>query len=332
MSQGQGIPGAAAVGQTGCPGWQQPPQSKIESIASWGFNSVRFAISWANLEPVPPTRDPTGQVVHHWNMPYINAVDQVVDELRRDGVAVILEMMQAKWSPAFNNVQTRYRVKCQGTGMPVWLYPNPQATTMDQARLAFYQNRGVVQDQYAAAWTFVAGRYSQDTSVVGFDVFNEPYGVKGVAPQDLDLNAMYQRVCSAIRSVNSHALLIFEDTGDRGDGVFGLASPPPFPNVVYSFHLYAANWIPDGLTRAQDYYRRAAAWNVPLWIGEFDVFYYASPGVAGPNWQRDLGEMLAYCRARDIGWSIFTDAPGWFLDPRTGFPKAGLLAALQSDF
>jgi hypothetical protein len=332
MSQGEGAPGAEGAAQSGCQGWQQPPQSKVDDIGSWGFNSVRFAISWANLEPVAPTIGPNGQLVHHWNMPYVTAVDQVVDQLHQNGVAAILEMAQANWSPAFSNVQTRYRMKCQGSGMPVWLYPNPQAFTVDQARIAFYQDSGNIQDQYAAAWTFVAQRYSQNPTVVGFDVFNEPYGAKGLTPPELNLNGMYQRVCSAIRAVNSRALLIFEDTGDRGNGLFGLTSPPPFSGEVYSFHLYTSDWIPDGLARVQDYYQRAAAWNVPLWIGEFDVFHYASPGVADPNWQRDLQEMLAYCQARDIGWSIFTLSPGWFLDPRTGYPKAGLLAALQSDF
>jgi len=51
-------------------GWSISPRQVFDQIASFGFNTVRVAVTWANLEPTAPTGG-----VHHWNESYLRAVD-----------------------------------------------------------------------------------------------------------------------------------------------------------------------------------------------------------------------------------------------------------------
>src|SRR4029078_13747054 len=79
-----------------------------------GFNSVRLGISWANLEPEPPSSD--GK--HTWHADYLKAVDDAAEGFTSRGIDVILDMRANNLSPAFNNPKPD---RCQGSGPPVWL-------------------------------------------------------------------------------------------------------------------------------------------------------------------------------------------------------------------
>ena len=331
MARGVGSPGDAGLALTGCRGWDVPPPSLLRDVATWGFNSVRLAISWANLEPNPPTAGPTGPE-HHYDQAYLSAIDGVVETLGAEGVAVIVEMAQAQWSPAFTNVPTFHGPKCAGVGMPRWLYPNPGSITQTQARLDFFADRDGVQQGYLDAWTQIAGRYADDPTVVAFDLFNEPYTQGGFVPSRMHLGAFYGRIGVTIRAVNPRALMIFQDSNYSPDGTYALSAAPAFPGAVYELHLYVGSWATQGLPRLEAYWRRASAWNVPLYVGEYDAFGYSSPFAFAPTWRSDLSSMFAYCDARSIGWNLFTASPGWFLEPGGSEPKPNLLPALQEDF
>src|SRR5436305_586730 len=57
-----------------CLHWQAPPDSTYTNLQSWGFNAVLLYISWANVEPTPPTYRTTGYV-HHYDQAYLTAAD-----------------------------------------------------------------------------------------------------------------------------------------------------------------------------------------------------------------------------------------------------------------
>lgn len=317
------------VGRDGCASWRPPPPSEYRNIRAWGFNVARVSISWANLEPSPP---PGGLASrrHAYNVAYVRALDRVVHGFTRRGVAVVLQMAQSHWSPAFR-VQGPHHLKC-GVGMPGWLHPGDSSgnVTMDSARRAFFANRAGVQRAYADAWRFVAGRYARDHLVVGADMMNEPFALGALPVSRLHLGSLYQRVGAAIRSADPHLLLIFQDGQYLGPGSLALHGPPPFPNVVYSFHLYRSNWGPDGRGVTSVFLRRARSWGVPLWISEFDAFGYASPRGGPPDWAGQLRRMMAFCRRNDIGWSVFAYARRWVFMPGTARPRPGLIPILRS--
>jgi hypothetical protein len=336
MEVGAGQPQSAVPVPPGCLvagglGWLAPNRAEYDDIAAWGFNSVRVPISWANLEPTPPVMEPDGNLHHSYNQDYLSALDEIVHQFALRGVAVILDMHQQQWSPAFTNIPTRRGgVQCQGAGMPAWLYPNAATEPIAQAKLEFFSNDRDVQAGLVQAWENVAARYAGNSTVVGADMLNEPFTGGAFPPADLQLGAFYARVGAAIRSANPQLLLIFEEGFDIRAGAFALDSPPPFANEVYSFHLYQPNWDPDGLRLIGAFSERALTWGVPLWIGEFDAFGRASNGHEDPNWQSDTRQMLAYCSTGGIGWAVWNYRG--MLAPATGTLKPDLLPVLQQGF
>jgi endoglycosylceramidase len=329
MGKGDGLTGADAIAQTGCPGWQAPPASAFRNITDWGFNSVRISLSWANLQPDQPVM--AGGVVTDplWNTTYLAALDRLVHGFTSRGIAVILHMSQSHWSPAFADVATKKgTVKCAGVGMPDWLYQG--ITDEIAARRSFFADEGNQQELYADAWKLIAGRYASDPLVVAADMMNEPYTKHQLTLSELNLDQLYQTLGSAIRSVNPTILLAFQDSQYSGQGTsFALGAPPSFPGVVYSFHYYVSGWSSEGQAQLQTYIDRAKAWNVPLWIGEFDAFGYASPRPTDPNWQADLTQMMRVCKQNGVSWTEFAYADRFLLQPGTSEPKPNLLATLK---
>jgi hypothetical protein len=242
---------------------------------------------------------------------------------------VILHMSQSHWSPAFADVATKKgTTKCAGVGMPDWLYQG--ITDEIAARRSFFADEGNQQELYADAWKLIAGRYASDHLVVAADMMNEPYTKHLLTLSELNLDQLYQTLGSAIRSVNPNILLAFQDSQYSGPGgTFALTAPPSFPGVVYSFHYYVDNWSPDGQAQLQTYIDRAKAWNIPLWIGEFDAFGYASPRPSDANWQPDLTQMMRVCKQNGVGWTEFAYADRFLLQPGTSEPKPDLLATLK---
>jgi endoglycosylceramidase len=329
MGTGRGLPGADGQHRTGCPGWITPASSDLDRIKGMGFDSVRLGISWANLEPAPPVMR-RGVIHHTYNARYLRDLDTVVRGLTARGIVVVLQMAQANWSPAFRNVRDMFgNTMCQGVGMPAWLYPDPGATSQSRAALDFFRNIDGVQDGYAAAWQALAARWSRNRGVVAADMFNEPFRPHGAPGIGALLDDMYDKVGRAIRAVDPHLLLVFQDTRWSTVRRPALPRPPDLPDVVYSFHLYDPTWNPDGQARTEAMAARARTWNVPLWIGEFDAFGYASPGPFDPTWRRDVRAMAAFCDRHGIGINLFGYLPNWVLNAAGTAPKPGLLEAFR---
>jgi Cellulase (glycosyl hydrolase family 5) len=317
-------------GRNGCPGWEPPTPAEYANVRHWGFNVVRLSFSWANLEPTAPRGND-----HTYNLAYVRAIQREVTGFTSRGVAVVLEMAQSNWSPAFA-VRGANHLKC-GVGMPLWLYGASPGSlggssggpTIGEAKRAFFANRGNVQAGYAAAWRFLVRRFAHNHLVVGADMMNEPFALGAFPTSRLHLARLYARVGRAIRGADPHLLLIFQDSRFLGPRSLVLRGPPSLPNVVYTFHLYRSSWG-EARPMVRTYLRRARAWGVPLWISEFDAFHYASPHSAGPAWRSNLRAMLAFCRRGGIGWSEFSYADRWMLQPGTQLAKPGLIPALRA--
>ncbi len=317
---------------SGCTGWTPPNQKTYDNIRDWGFNFVRLAVSWANLEPFPSIR--LGRVgFQRWNERYLQAIDDAVREITSRGLGVMLEMSHYQWSPAFE----RYPgAPCPGRGMPAWLYEGTRMDTVPEAMIAFFQNKNHVQDRLAAAWRMLARRYAGNPQVIAADMLNEPYlGLHRMDREDMNLGRVYTKLGRAIREEDPDILLSFQDSQDVKDPeLLALKEPPPFDNVVYQLHLYGRNWKSEGIGRMRRHERRARAWGVPLFMGEFNAFAYGTQKrEPSPNWKRDTRTMLAHCKEAGTSWAFFAYSGGNSLViPRTHTPKPGLLPVLQSGF
>lgn len=313
--------------------WQAASPGDIANMKQMGFNTDRIGISWANIEPTAPTVNPDGSLTHHWNAQYLAAIDSQVQYLKQNGMMAILDMHQAEWSPYFTSGKL-----CQGSGEPTWLYTTVPNTSggVDQAKCEFFSNiaeRNVPekpQDGMAAAWKMLAARYAGNATVIGADMFNEPLFSCSTA----NLAAFYEKEGSAIRSTNSHIILMYEDNAydsymRRG---FVLERKPNLTNALYSWHLYSPDWA-TGQAPMAAHLARAVNWDVPLWIGESDAMGGTRSNSMTTSQQQDLNSQMTYFKNNDISWTIWAYDTGCcsVVVKGTTQPKQPLISILKQD-
>lgn len=203
------------------------------SLAANGFDVVRLGVIYAALEPRPGV----------FSAGYLASIKRTVATLAGAGVYTLLDFHQDQLSVGFG-----------GEGFPAWSVETGglpvRASTFPSGYLSngalavafdnFWADRpgpgGVgLQQRYAQAWRYVAARFAGDPSVLGYDLFNEPWPANAT---DTQLGAFYSRVISAIRAVDPTHLIFYEpyllfDFGQQ-------TTLPPFSDrkLGLSFHDY----------------------------------------------------------------------------------------------
>jgi aryl-phospho-beta-D-glucosidase BglC (GH1 family) len=314
-----------------------PSAVDVRAVQQAGFNSVRLSISWAATEPRPPTRGPSGTWVHHWDRAYVKLVDQAVSRLGAAGIAVIFDMHQVGMSSTLGGNP------CDTVGLPGWLFagqPSRQDAVCD-----FFSNTAAPAasirpyEALSAVWKYYAERYADNSTVVGADLYNEPY-VVDACPDMLvrQLPGFYLAVGSSVRRTNARIALIMEDVAYQGYQKAGLQlrELPALPNVIYSWHFYPNSWA-EGRAELEAHVAHARALGVPLWLGEFGAFgatSNAQPQPTNSDWQVDLAAMMVYCRDNDIGWSLWElrGRGSSLIDSQTDMIKQPLAMELAAGF
>jgi hypothetical protein len=322
--------------------------NEFDSIASWGFNFVRLPVSWENLEPTAPTLSSDGTWTHRWNAAYLSEVDYFVNQFGQRHIAVILDFHQLDLSPAFQQAPGGvHGTFCEGWGEPTWLYPGitspTTGTDLGTAICNFFNDRSMVGptvpppiEGLEAAEHMLAFRYANNPTVVGIDLFNEPWFPRSCGTEstvDALLMSFDATISKAISTANPHLLIVFEDppkTLMPQRALPLLTAPPPIPNAVYEAHIYTSGWDTAQLL-LQAYLNNAKMWGVPLYVGEFNAFYAGDNGVnavVDPNWQTDTQTMLTFFKSNGINWSFWSYTSLGTKAP-TPEPKMEILAVLR---
>ncbi len=327
-------------------GWTIPAGA-FTDVASWGFNSVRVPITWENMEPTAPTLAPNGSWIHHWNTAYINELDSVTSQFGNAHIAVIYDFAQVDLSAAFQQAPEKVQGgECEGWGNPIWLYPGitspSTGTEIAAAMCNFFKDQSMVGTKaptpiegMMAAEQTLASRYASNPTVIGIDMFNEPWFDSACGSTTSEgnlLTGFFTRMGEAIQAANPHMLVAFEEPPP---GLMSkspiMTSPPSVPNAIYSFHIYTSDW-----STAQPYVKaylgNANAWRVPSWMGEFNAFEARSTGpnsTLDPNWQADTQALLTYCNANSIGWAFFSYY-SLGTNVQVPVPKSQIVAVLRS--
>lgn len=328
-------------------GWSISSTS-YANVPSWGFNFVRIPISWENLEPTAPTLAANGTWIHHWNAPYLKELDTVAMQFGQTHVGVIYDFAEVDVSAAFQQAPEKTQGgECEGWGNPTWLYPNITSPStgpeLAAAMCNFFSDRSEVGNNapqpieaMEAAEQMLAARYATNSSVIGIDMYNEPWSDSTCgSPTAIGnlLTSYYTKMGRAISQVNPHLLLVFEEPppGLMASSPI-MSSPPTISNGMYSFHIYTADWT-TAQPYVQAYLRNAKSWGVPVWMGEFDAFEAGCTGTnckLDQNWQADTQSLLAFCNSNGINWAYFSYySLGTSL--QTPVPHATILAVLRSE-
>ena len=203
------------------------------SLAADGFDVVRLGVLYSAVEPEPGV----------FSAAYVASIKRTVAVLAGQGVYSLLDFHQDQLATAFG-----------GEGFPAWSvetdglaetpYAFPSGYASSAALAAAFDNLwtdqpgpgGVgPQERYAAAWRYVAARFAGDPSVLGYDLFNEPWPASGT---DAELGAFYAKVIAAIRTVDRRHLVFYEPFVLFN---FGQQTTLPHfsdPDLGMSFHDY----------------------------------------------------------------------------------------------
>ena len=247
-----------------------------------GFNFIRLALSWSQLEPTPG----------RYSRTYLDRIAQVVGWAREQGIDVLLDMHQdaySRFTPESAPVDAPQLVgparegSNHADGAPPWAVladgvpaeaPGGVAefdTYVEAAFTSFWLNRVPavargqapgpgLQDHYIGAMAALAERFRGDSTVVGYEIMNEP--LPGLIPpgafSTTELYPFYARVISALtgtgsayRDLGTHvrrqsffcermALRNLEDAPDQ------VAVPSSaYPNLVYAPHTYTHVFTAD---------------------------------------------------------------------------------------
>jgi endoglucanase len=212
-------------------------------------------------------------------------LDRVVAWCHEAGLWVILDMHCAPGGQTGDNIDDSW-------GYP-YLFESPAS-----------------QDRTVALWRKIARRYASETTVLGYDLLNEPIAhYFDIAKLNPLLEPLYKRIVSAIRTVDT-AHVVFLG-GAQWDSNFSIFGPPFDGKSVYTFHKY---WTDTTQAIIQEYADFRSAQNVPIWLGE-----------SGENTNAWIDSFRRLLERNGIGWCFwpfkrmdagrcvvtFSMPPGW---------------------
>ncbi|MBN1414985.1 MAG: cellulase family glycosylhydrolase [Bacteroidales bacterium] len=202
----------------------------IDSIAAWGFNSIRLAMHY-NL--LVDAADPDTFLTAGFDI-----IDSLVAWCRENQLYLILDLHAAPGG--------------QGHDAPISDY--------DASKPSLWESTDN-QDLTVILWKEIARRYAQEPVIGGYDLLNEPNWELGASHQIL--RAFYGRLTDAIREVDTNHIVFIEGNWFATD--FNGLTPPWDDNMVYSFHRYWSDYTTSSIQYLLNIRNN---YTVPLWMGE----------------------------------------------------------------
>lgn len=295
------------------------PEFSEADFARWeelGFNVVRLPINWSAIEPEP------GQ----YSEAFLTQLEQILDWALAHHVYVLLDMHQDGYSKEIGE-----------DGAPRWAispYPTDDQLTGGPANDArrtsgpviaaginFFadmpaQDGRPLTEAFIEAAVVVAKRVARHEAVLGYEAFNEP--VVFIAST---LDAFHLRFAEAIHEVDRDAPIFFEPRAIRNQTDRDTPTTTPWQGGagVYAPHIYTAwfsipdqggwasedpNVLTESMLLAED---EAAAWQTPLFIGEFGC----DQAIArGPRWLEAELDLQDRVLASSTAW-VWAETNSW---------------------
>ncbi|HEY8241404.1 MAG TPA: cellulase family glycosylhydrolase, partial [Kiritimatiellia bacterium] len=173
-------------------------------IRTFGFNVVRVPFEYALIEDAkkPGSLDREG----------IRWLDRAVNMARNAKMYVILDMHGAPGRQSLDHTTGRAGQN------HLWSDESCQARTVN-------------------LWKSLAARYRDSSTVLGYDLINEPFGDTKTEKHQPALVALMDRVYKGIRSVDTNHIVIFPGT-HAGIEFYGKPSDREWENVAFTEHYY----------------------------------------------------------------------------------------------
>lgn len=238
-------------------------KADIDSLASWGYNSVRPALHY-NLFTLPIEEEPVpGEQT--WLERGFEMVDSLLSWCEANEIYMILDLHAAPGGQGFNAAISDY---------------DPSKPSLWESQ----DNR----DKTVALWQKLAERYKNEVWVGGFDLINETNWYEDdMGPNNFLLRQLMGEITDSIRAVGSNHIVFIEGNSWAND--FNGMTPPWDDNLVYSPHKY---WSYNNQESIQWVLDIRDEYNVPLWFGE-----------QGENSNVWFTDAVTLFENNNIGWS-----------------------------
>ncbi len=243
----------------------------IDSLAAWGFNSIRLPMHY-NLYTLPIEKETvSGQ--NTWLEEGFKMTDDVLKWCAANKIYLILDLHATPGG--------------QGKDANISDYDDSKPSLWESI---------ANQDKMVALWKKLALRYKDNHWIGAYDIINEPnWNFTGTNQNGCDeksnapLRALQVRVTKTIREVDTNHLIFIEGNcwGNNYNGMFPLWDD----NMALSFHKY---WNDNDVASIQNMLNFRAQYNVPIWLGE-----------SGENSNVWFKEAIALMESNTIGWAFW---------------------------
>ena len=243
----------------------------IDSLAAWGFNSIRLPMHY-NIYTLPIEKEPVeGQQT--WLEKGFVLTDSLLAWCAANKIYLMLDLHAAPGG--------------QGNDVAI----------SDASAVRLWQSEANKQ-KMIALWRKLAERYVNEEWIGGYDLINEPnYGFVDSTdrnglnePENAPLRQLMVDITKAIREVDNNHLIIIEGNGwgNNYNGIFPLWDD----NMAISFHKY---WNFNDSASIAHFIRIRDEQNAPLWMSE-----------SGENSNVWFTDALSLLEKNDIGWCWWT--------------------------
>jgi hypothetical protein len=210
-------------------------KTDIDSLKSWGFNSVRVPMHY-NLFTLPIEEEPI-KGFQTWLTSGFELLDSLIGWCEEKEIYVILDLHAAPGG--------------QGKDAAISDY-DPSKPSLWESK----DNR----DKMVALWKKIAERYADYQWVAGYDLLNE---TNWDLPGGVAIKNLYKEITDSIRKVDNKHIIFIEGNWFAND--FTGLTPPWDINLVYSPHKY---WSFNDQSSIGSFLEIKNKYNVPLYLGE----------------------------------------------------------------
>jgi len=245
-------------------------KADIDSLANWGFNSVRvplhFRLFTLSIQEEPVKGKNT------WLPEGFTLLDELVEWCRQNNIYLILDLHAAPGGQGHDlNISDR----------------NPNLPSLWES----VEN----QEKTIALWEEFAKRYKDEPVIGGYDILNETnWGftdekdlIGNREKENKPLRDLFYNITQAIRKHDNKHIIILEGNafGNNYQGI----DPTWDNNMVLSFHKYG-NFA--DISSIQTFLDLRERYNIPIWLGE--------SGENSNNWYRNVIKLM---EENNIGWA-----------------------------
>lgn len=248
----------------------QCSKADIDSMAAWGFNSIRLPMHY-NLYTLAIDQEPIAGT-DTWLTKGFQLTDSLLSWCKANKIYLILDLHAAPGG--------------QGNDIAI--------SDRDTNKPSLWQSE-LNKQKTIALWRKLAERYANEEWLGGYDLINETnWGFQNVSDkngcsetENVPLKKMLTDITNAIREVDNKHIIFIEANcwANNYKGIFPLWDN----NLVVSFHKY---WNHNNQGSIQGFLDIRDKYNVPVWCGE-----------SGENSNVWFTDAITLLEKNKIGWA-----------------------------